>query len=236
VRESAPLDGGDGRREHPIGAGSPQTQKRSTTNASDREARKPCHLLKLPMPMQGLPRCLEFVLQVARSEVDYAAMELVFLQDVQGGYASNWARIANTEGVKDIKIGDRFREQGFGPGAEELEVAGVDISPIGGASRLFFNRAANATQPEVHRLGAVFFPVFLKATMTSDIEIVVVSNPLSEYEIKPGGSRVTAEIVNGTDAVNVTGPEPALVTKRGRGRPAGSKNKAKDEVAFPAGF
>jgi hypothetical protein len=163
-------------------------------------------------------------------------MELVFLQDVQGGYASNWARIANTTGVNDIHIGDRFREQGFGPGAEELEVAGVDISPIGGASRLFFNRAANATQPEVHRLGAVFLQVSIQPAAVDPAY-----QPLRET-------------INTTDAVTFSGPaQPALAgsfglldprqpgngeepAKRGRGRPAGSKNKAKEEVAFPAGF
>src|SRR6202171_3607896 len=93
-------------------------------------------------------------------------MDLVLLHDLQSSFASNWARIANTAGTKDIQIGDRFREQGFGAGAEELEVAGVDISPIGGASRLFFNRAANATQPMTQRLGAVLAQVGIKATTT----------------------------------------------------------------------
>jgi len=83
-------------------------------------------------------------------------MELVLLADVQNGYASSWIRIANTAGVEDIHIGDCFREQGFGKGAEELKVAGVDISPVGGFSKLFVDRGANATQPEVHRLGCVF--------------------------------------------------------------------------------
>src|ERR1700674_894027 len=83
-------------------------------------------------------------------------MELVLLHDLQNSFASNWIRIANTSGVEEIQIGDAFREQGFGHGAEELKVAGVDISKVGGASRLFMDRAANNTQPEVHRLGCVF--------------------------------------------------------------------------------
>src|SRR5665213_1505054 len=83
-------------------------------------------------------------------------MELVLLADVQNGYGSSWIRIANTAGVEDIHIGDCFREQGFGKGAEEFKVAGVDISKVGGFSKLFVDRGANATQPEVHRLGCVF--------------------------------------------------------------------------------
>jgi hypothetical protein len=162
-------------------------------------------------------------------------MELVFLQDVQGGYASNWARIANTEGVKDIHIGDRFREQGFGPGAEELEVAGVDISPIGGASRLFFNRAANATQPEVHRLGAVFLQVGIKPAAVDPAY-----QPLRETVLVGSAANFTDTPANGSaSAESLPAPEGTtepLVAPRKRGRPPGSKNKAKEEVAFPAGF
>jgi hypothetical protein len=89
-------------------------------------------------------------------------MELVLLQDLQSSYASGWARVANSSGLGDVQIGDRFREQGFGPGSEEMEVAGLNISAVGGASQLFFNRAANATQPMVHRLGAVMLQVGIK--------------------------------------------------------------------------
>jgi hypothetical protein len=134
-------------------------------------------------------------------------------------------RIANTHGVADIHIGDRFREQGFGPGAEELEVAGVNISQVGGASQLFFNRAANATKPEVHRLGAVFNQVGIKVGAAVDPAY----QPLRET-------------VGVTDATNFTAPpaysvsEEVVPPKRGRGRPPGSKNRPKAEVAFPTGF
>jgi hypothetical protein len=161
-------------------------------------------------------------------------VELVLLADFQKSYASDWMRVANTEGVKDIRIGDRFREQGFGAGAEELEVDGLGISEVGGLSRLHVIRAANATQPEVHRLGAVFLQVGIKAAV-----IDPTYQPLRE-------------IINGTDAVVVTSepfaglperlqstagtPEAMVAMKRGRGRPKGSKNVVKEEVAFPAGF
>jgi hypothetical protein len=161
-------------------------------------------------------------------------MELVLLGDIQNGYASNWARIANTDGVADIKIGDRFREQGFGQGAEELEVAGVDISPIGGASRLFFNRAANATQPEVHRLGAVLLPVGMpRAEPTQHPEQVKADTVLlTHLEIIPENFGRSKD-----NATAMRVPEDAQVPlKRGRGRPKGSKNVRKGEVAFPTGF
>ena len=141
-------------------------------------------------------------------------MELVLLADVQNGYGSSWIRIANTAGVEDIHIGDCFREQGFGKGAEELKVAGVDISKVGGFSKLFVDRGANATQPEVHRLGCVFEMVGIAPA----VELVV------------------------TDVTNYTAPpsysihEQAAGTPR-RGRPAGSKNKPKAEpVETLAGF
>lgn len=82
-------------------------------------------------------------------------MELVLLADCQNSYAAQWIRVASTAGLKDVRIGDRFREQGFGPGSEEFQVDGIDISPVSGASKLFVIRAANATQPMTHRLGAV---------------------------------------------------------------------------------
>ena len=151
-------------------------------------------------------------------------MELVLLADYQNSFASNWCRVANTAGVNDIHIGDRFREQGVGQGGEELEVAGVDISPVHGFSRLFFNRGANATKPEVHRLGAVFEQVGIKALVVDPAY-----QPLRET-------------VNVTDATNFTAPPSFTVEtvdvplKRGRGRPPGSKNKAKEEVVLPVGF
>jgi hypothetical protein len=167
------------------------------------------------------------------------SMDLVLLQDIQGGYASNWARIANTAGVKDIHIGDRFREQGFGPGAEELEVAGSEISPIGGASRLFFHRAANATQPMPHRLGAVLEQVGVKPAAVDPAY-----QPLRETVSVASGSglNLSNTLANGSasaatvPASEAVASEPLASPKRGRGRPPGSKNKAKEEVAFPAGF
>ena len=136
-------------------------------------------------------------------------MELVLLGDIQGGYGSNWYRVANTEGVSEIQIGDRFREKGYGPGSEELEVAGVDISVVGGFSRIFFNRAANATQPEVHRLGAVLLP-------TSADNLLLAANGFSRSETQ------TESLV--------------VPSKPRRGRPPGSRNKSKQEVSFPTGF
>lgn len=156
-------------------------------------------------------------------------MELVLLGDIQNGYASNWARIANTEGVDKIQIGDRFREQGFGQGAEELEVAGLDISPVGGASRLFFNRAANATQPEVHRLGAVLLPV---AVIPAQVERNLASTTTA--------IAVTNQPTNGSAPADATlledPPESLVPLTRRRGRPKGSKNKLHKEVRFPTGF
>ena len=169
-------------------------------------------------------------------------MELVLLSDFQKSYASDWMRVANTSGLKNVQIGDRFREQGFGAGAEELEVDGLGISDVGGLSRLHVIRAANATQPETHRLGAVFLQVGIKPAAVDPAY-----QPLRET-------------VNGTDAAVITmgdvfgaeqfaNPEHAALpvvisseriavegTPRKRGRPPGSKNKAKEEVAFPAGF
>src|SRR5665213_19760 len=106
-------------------------------------------------------------------------MELVLLADVQNGYGSSWIRIANTAGVEDIHIGDCFREQGFGKGAEEFKVAGVDISKVGGFSKLFVDRGANATQPEVHRLGCVFEMVSIAVELTT---------------VAPNGDRATKPI------------------------------------------
>jgi hypothetical protein len=150
-------------------------------------------------------------------------VELVLLQDVQGGYGSNWYRVAKTEGVEQIKVGDRFREQGFGQGAEELEVGGIDISVVGGASRLYFIRAANATQPEVHRLGAVLLPTYSKAAERELVLAGAVSN-------QPTNGSASAE------APEVRTESLVVPTKRRRGRPPGSRNKAKTEAEFPTGF
>jgi hypothetical protein len=150
-------------------------------------------------------------------------VELVLLQDIQGGYGSNWYRVAKTEGVEQIKVGDRFREQGFGQGAEELEVGGIDISVVGGASRLYFIRAANATQPEVHRLGAVLLPTYSKAAERELVLAGAVSN-------QPTNGSASAE------APEVRTESLVVPTKRRRGRPPGSRNKAKTEAEFPTGF
>lgn len=145
-------------------------------------------------------------------------MELVVLHDLQSSFASNWARVANTTGIDQVKVGDCFRERGFGPGAEEMRVDGVDISVVGGASRLFFNRAANNTKPEVHRLGAVFDQTNVRVS-----EVDPRYQPLRET-VSVGWAQVEPEL-------------PALAgAPRKRGRPAGSKNKPKEEVAFPPGF
>jgi hypothetical protein len=159
-------------------------------------------------------------------------MELVLLSDFQKSYASDWMRVANTSGLSDVHIGDRFREQGFGAGAEELEVDGLGISEVGGLSRLHVIRAANATQPETHRLGAVFLQVGIKPAAVDPAY-----QPLRET-------------INGTDAIVISSDSSStnreegvvvsatapLVSLKRRGRPPGSKNKKTEEVAFPAGF
>lgn len=82
-------------------------------------------------------------------------LEVVLLQDVMASFATNWHRIATTEGVDTIKIGDVFREKGAGPGAEEIKVEALDLSPIPGGSRLLINRSHNRVSPQSYRLGAV---------------------------------------------------------------------------------
>jgi hypothetical protein len=179
-------------------------------------------------------------------------MELVFLSDMQLSFASNWQRVANTAGVKDITIGDRFREQGFGPGAEELEVAGIELSPIGGLSRLFFNRGANATKPDVHRLGCVFEQVGIKPAAVDpayqppretingtdalviaaeatvdDSERMIAALP-PDQRLGPPWAGIPPELGPGLETV------PPV--KRGRGRPPGSKNKKTEEIKLPVGF
>ena len=152
-------------------------------------------------------------------------MELVLLQDVQNSFASNWARVANTSGLSDIQIKDRFREQGFGAGHEELEVEGVDISKVGGFSRLYFRRAANATQPEVHRLGAVFEQVGIAAEGYAKFQLQPDSTLQSEAAAVP-------EVIQETASSNAAS---AFAPLKKRGRPIGSKNKAK-EAPLPVGF
>lgn len=180
-------------------------------------------------------------------------MELVFLSDMQLSFASNWQRVANTAGVQHITIGDRFREQGFGPGAEELEVAGIELSPIGGLSRLFFNRGANATKPDVHRLGCVFDQVGIKPAavdpayqplreIINGTDAVTISSDSSSSNREEGvvGS-ATAPLESEGEAPRRSVASPVEVIpnpplKRGRGRPPGSKNKKTEEIKLPVGF
>src|SRR2546426_6135279 len=109
-------------------------------------------------------------------------MQLVLLQDMVSSYAANWARVANSEGIERIQIGDCFKEQGT---YEELKVAGIDIPPVGGASRLYFERCANATQPQTHRIGAVLEPtmtaepILAAVTAVSSSAISVTNQPLN---------------------------------------------------------
>ena len=165
------------------------------------------------------------------SESIMPLMELVLLADLQNSFASDWIRVANTSGLKDVHIGDRFREQGQGAGLEELEVDGLGISDVGGLSRLHVIRGGNATQPMTHRLGAVLEQVGIAAK-----EVDPAYQPLREtingtqaYVVTVSDQTVGDSLVDGK-------PIEAIQPKRGRGRPPGSKNKAKEEVAFPAGF
>src|SRR5438105_4462002 len=107
-------------------------------------------------------------------------MQLVLLQDMVSSYAANWGRVANTEGIERIQIGDCFKEQGT---YEELRVAGIDISPVGGASRIYFERCANATQPQTHRIGAVLEPTVTTlreaVTAVTSTAISVTNQPLN---------------------------------------------------------
>ena len=80
---------------------------------------------------------------------------MVVLQDVMSSYASTWLRIAKTQGTETIRVGDVFREVGFGEGAEEMKVEAFEISPIPGGSRLLLLRAYHSTPPQSYRTGAV---------------------------------------------------------------------------------
>lgn len=92
-------------------------------------------------------------------------IEVVLLQDVMATFASNWYRIANTDGVEDIRIGDVFREKGSGEGAEEIRVEAVDISAVAGSSRLLVNRAHNRVAPQSYRMGAVLYQLARSASV-----------------------------------------------------------------------
>lgn len=172
-------------------------------------------------------------------------MQIVILSDLVGSYLSTWVRLANTAGYDQIKPGDRFREQGFGEGCEELEVDGVDFSPVGGASRLHVIRAGNNTRVEVHRAGMVFEQIF-----NSRVPLEVAYQPLRERLANGSdAAAVSNQPENGiSESVHVQSPEgreaPDLITaggtqyanpaKRGRGRPPGSKNKPKPPLNVPA--
>lgn len=146
-------------------------------------------------------------------------MDIVLLADVQSGFGSQWVRIANTAGVKEIKIGDCFREQGFGEGSEEFKVAGVDISPIGGASKIFVDRGANATPPMTHRLGAVMEQVRVPITWTA---------PTGAKELEPAINAIIAHTLNPESALPVSldegFPEPAM-TAVGNSRTANAERQ-----------
>ncbi len=165
-------------------------------------------------------------------------MELVLLQDVYSSYAANWARVANTSGIDRIQIGDRFREQGVGPGGEELEVAGISLSPVGGVSKIFFNRCANVTQPGLHRLGAVLEQVGIS------VQTEPLHNGIEEavsLTVEPAQVEATKEKVTDAERLLIASMamqnrsltiaeeivEELVPAYRGRGRPRGSKNKTK---------
>lgn len=174
-------------------------------------------------------------------------MELVILQDVVASFSSNWLRVANTAGLNSVQIKDRFREQGFGEGAEELEVEGIDISPVGGASRIFFRRAANNTQAEVHKLGCVFLQTYPVPPLLQPIDannaLVNTGWHIPISTVNAAASGITVSDVQVNTAVGIAEPEePEFITaggtqyanpKRGRGRPPGSKNKPKQVPDWP---
>lgn len=170
--------------------------------------------------------------------------EIVALQDMVATYSSGWLKIANTQGHDHIQIKDRFREQGFGDGAEELEVEGVDFSPIGGASRIFVRRAANNTKAETHKLGCVFLqtnqagpitigpgmpPVFL----TESGGLANANYPATSVTMNNGAVGL-AEPDDIPDTIVAGGTEYANPAKRGRGRPKGSLNKSKQIPDWPS--
>lgn len=145
-------------------------------------------------------------------------MEIVILDNMVATYAGNWVRVANTAGYDRIQIHDRFREQGFGEGAEEIEVEGVDFSPIGGASRLFVRRAANNTKAEIHKSGVVMLQTF-PYVIEGDAKF---APDVFDQRLGPGGADKVYQAVS--EAMATVEP------KRGRGRPKGSPNKPKQPL------
>jgi hypothetical protein len=83
-------------------------------------------------------------------------LEITVLRDVVAAYGTLWVPISNSHGIDQIKIGDEFRENGTGEAGEIVAVEALDLSPVPGASRLYFRRGEHATRVETHRLGAVF--------------------------------------------------------------------------------
>lgn len=159
-------------------------------------------------------------------------MEIVILDNMVATYAGNWVRIANAQGYDRIQIHDRFREQGFGEGAEEIEVEGVDFSPIGGASRLFVRRAANNTKAEIHKSGVVMLQtnVEREANVAAVMEVQAAgANPIPLHNLSVASGAGMTWGVNNTATASTTAmvEEPA---KRGRGRPKGSPNKPKQPL------
>jgi len=64
---------------------------------------------------------------------------------------ANWARVANTRcGIEAIQIGDCFKEQAP---TRSCASPAATSAPVGGASRLYFERCANTTQPQTHPSG-----------------------------------------------------------------------------------
>ncbi len=176
----------------------------------------------------------------AAEQPQSVTVELVLLQDVYSSYAANWARVANTSGIDRIQVGDRFREQGVGPGGEELEVAGISLSPVGGVSKIFFNRCANVTQPSLHRLGAVLEMVTVRFAVAPQMALVnasaatahVFDVPVHNKKVKKvtDAERLLIESMamqNRSLTVAEEIVEELVPAYRGRGRPRGSKNKTK---------
>lgn len=160
-------------------------------------------------------------------------MEIVLLGDVVASYGSLWCRVANTQGLSAIAIKDRFREQGFGEGAEELEVEGIDLSIVSGASRLFFRRAANNTKAEVHRLGSVMIqtnappaPLLITASNASTGGATYTNFGYTTNGSASQDERVTSAVKTSDEGTTEPLESPQAV-KRGRGRPKGSKNRPK---------
>lgn len=162
--------------------------------------------------------------------------EVVILEDMVAGYNTTWARVANTTGSDKIKPGDEFREQGA---LEEFRVEATAFSPIPGASKLFLQRGHHSTRPEVHKTGAVLMQLnIVAAAANGRLAESAIATPLA------GTTAVTVSTQAQNTAVGIAEREPdpdpleafvnPQVIKRGRGRPAGSKNKPKQTMQPPA--